>query len=193
MTEVSPEDRAASLRPKRWCAWSFGWGLAEATFFFIVPDVLITRIALQDFRRALLASLVALAGALLGGTALWLISDYERGPELLYRLTYLPGISGELVAATGQAMLTEGSSALLSGTLRGHPYKLFAIHAGVQSVPLWSFLLVAAGARLARFIIVATMAWLFAKLLRGHPPKVLFQLHILVWLAFYLIYILAMR
>jgi hypothetical protein len=43
------------------------WGLAEATLFFLVPDILITWVALTSLRRALLSSLWVLAGALAGG------------------------------------------------------------------------------------------------------------------------------
>ena len=43
---------------------AFAWGLAEATFFFIVPDVLLTRVALRDFHASVIASLWSVAGAL---------------------------------------------------------------------------------------------------------------------------------
>ncbi len=39
------------------------WGFAEATLFFLAPDVYLTRIALRDWRGALLASLAAAAGS----------------------------------------------------------------------------------------------------------------------------------
>jgi membrane protein YqaA with SNARE-associated domain len=177
----------------RWAWWAFAWGLAEATVFFIVPDVLITRIALRDFRRALLACLFALVGSLIGGTVLWLIADYDLGPRLLRFYTYLPGINGDLVAHTGESVLDHGVGAVASGTLRGEPYKLFAVHAGVQNVSLPLFLAVSAVVRLARFVFTASLAWLAARALRGHSPRVLIHLHALVWLAFYLIYLLAMQ
>jgi len=43
------------------------WGFAEATLFFFVPDILITRIALADLRRALWACFWSLLGAVSGG------------------------------------------------------------------------------------------------------------------------------
>jgi len=46
---------------------AFLWGLAEATCFFIVPDVLLSFIALRRLRTALLCCGLALAGALLAG------------------------------------------------------------------------------------------------------------------------------
>ena len=44
------------------------WGAAEATLFFIVPDVFLSWLALSDRRQALIACLYALLGALVGGT-----------------------------------------------------------------------------------------------------------------------------
>jgi hypothetical protein len=43
------------------------WGLAEATLFFIVPDVWLTLITVWSPRKALIACLFALLGALAGG------------------------------------------------------------------------------------------------------------------------------
>ena len=45
---------------------AFAWGFLEATFFFIVPDVLLTLIACRMLRPALKASVAALTGALIG-------------------------------------------------------------------------------------------------------------------------------
>jgi hypothetical protein len=44
------------------------WGFAEATVFFVVPDVLLTAIPVRDLRAASLACFLALLGALAGGT-----------------------------------------------------------------------------------------------------------------------------
>ena len=48
-------------------ATAFAWGLAEAICFFIVPDVLLTLIAMRSLRSAMKATMAALAGALVGG------------------------------------------------------------------------------------------------------------------------------
>jgi membrane protein YqaA with SNARE-associated domain len=50
---------------------SFAWGLAESTFFFFVPDVVLTFSALRNYRMALRAAVAALAGALIGGTLMY--------------------------------------------------------------------------------------------------------------------------
>ena len=55
-----------------WFAIAAAWGLAEATLFFIVPDVLLTWLA--GFRPRLVWRAVAacLGGALLGGLLMYL-------------------------------------------------------------------------------------------------------------------------
>ncbi|HEX2854028.1 MAG TPA: hypothetical protein VHO24_12380 [Opitutaceae bacterium] len=191
MTETTREGKP--LASGQWRAWAFAWGLAESTFFFIVPDVFITRLALQDFRRSLVACVWAVGGALLGGAILWWVSDVEMGSRLLRAFTHIPGINRDLIASAGQAMHEQGSTSLFSGMLRGQPYKIFAVHAGVQEVPLAAFLAFSALARMSRFVLTAALASLCARALRGHSPRVLSHLHALVWLAFYLIYFLAMR
>src|SRR5258706_1708194 len=50
---------------------SFVWGLAESSFFFFVPDVGLTFLALRNYRAALRATLAALAGALIGGALMY--------------------------------------------------------------------------------------------------------------------------
>jgi hypothetical protein len=51
---------------------AFAWGLAEATVFFVVPDVWISRLALSSWRAALRGCALALVGALVGGVLLYL-------------------------------------------------------------------------------------------------------------------------
>ena len=68
------------------------WGFAEATLFFLVPDVLLSAIALRRGRLAGVACLVALLGALPGGALLYRWG--EREPVAARRaLDRLPAIS----------------------------------------------------------------------------------------------------
>jgi membrane protein YqaA with SNARE-associated domain len=47
------------------------WGFAEATLFFIVPDVLLTLVALFSFRRSARVLVCILLGALTGGAIMF--------------------------------------------------------------------------------------------------------------------------
>ena len=128
-------------------ALAFAWGLAEATVFFIVPDVLLTRFALLDFRRSFVAALWAVAGALIGGVLLWFAARHGAADAWLAFFDHLPGISPEMIFTTGEALRERGLPALATGALAGQPYKLYAIHAGTQGIPLLPFIVASAAAR----------------------------------------------
>ena len=52
--------------------WIAGlWGFAEATFFFLVPDVWLSFLAIESFTQGVAGSFAALAGALNGGSLMW--------------------------------------------------------------------------------------------------------------------------
>lgn len=137
-------------------ALAAAWGFAEACIFFIVPDVLLSWIALSDLRRALVACLFALAGALLGGVLVWFWGGGHPEP---FRSLFaaLPGIDASLLAAVQAQVQQEGLSAVLLGPLRGTPYKLYALEAAVQHYPLLPFLLISIPARLVRFLLVTLL------------------------------------
>lgn len=176
----------SSSSTTRWLA--FAWGLAEATVFFIVPDVLLTRLALKDFRSAWIASLWALGGALLGGTALYLAARHGVAPFLPDAFDRLPGISSGLIERTGTTLQNQGLPALASGALSGQPYKLYAVHAGLQNVPFLPFIAASAVARLARFLLTAALVWTIGLGLRRLSETTRFRLHLGGWVAFYILY-----
>src|SRR5438270_13950747 len=73
-------------------ALAFIWGLGEATFFFIVPDVLLTLIATRSLRSAIKATIAALAGALIGGVVM--VAFAHTWPETARAfLLHIPGIN----------------------------------------------------------------------------------------------------
>lgn len=166
------------------------WGFAEATFFFIVPDVLLTRLALRDVRRGLFGAVAATIGALLGASLLWWLAVRDIGPVLRF-IERLPGIPLSLVTATGQAVQENGASALWLGALAGQPYKLFVAHAAAQGLSFSTFMWVSAAARLSRFAATTLLAAWAARFLASPGRRV--QVHILFWVAFYTLYFWRMR
>ena len=172
---------------------AFAWGLAESTFFFIVPDVLLTRVALRDFRASVIASLWAVAGALVGGTALWFAARHDATQFLLNAFDWIPGISRELIVRTAQSLNTHGLTAVAAGAVSGQPYKLFAVHAGAQNFPLLPFLAVSAAARFARFTLTSTVVWLAGRVLRHHTEAARLRLHGYGWFIFYTAYFVLTR
>ncbi|HEY9541633.1 MAG TPA: hypothetical protein VIR05_08360, partial [Luteimonas sp.] len=78
-------------------AVSLLWGFAEATVFFVVPDVWISRRALSSWRAALRGCGFALAGALVGGVLLYFAGRHHEA-ALLALFERLPAIGPGLVA-----------------------------------------------------------------------------------------------
>lgn len=173
-------------------AAAFLWGLAEATFFFIVPDVLLTRLALGDPRRAAIACLWAMAGALLGGFGLWLAARQGWTPFLPAGFDRIPGISPALIAESAASLESQGPLALGHAVLSGRPYKLYAYQAGLLGWHPLAFLAASAAARLARFLATTALAWGIGRALGRCSGKFRLRLHLAAWVAFYAFYFTVM-
>jgi len=172
---------------------AFIWGLAEATLFFIVPDVLFTYLVLFNRNLALWSCLIALAGALIGGTAMyqWGKKDLGSATRLV---SLLPGISKTLIEREKNGLRKKGLLAILIGPLKGIPYKIYAICAPSTGISLFRFLLISVPARLIRFVLATLLAdlafhWMLPKL------NLTVQVSILTafWLIFYAWYFMKMR
>ena len=147
-------------------AVAFLWGLAEATLFFIVPDVAVSFIALRDPRTGLWAAAAALLGALCGGMLMYLWG--RRAPEQAERaVSRVPAIPQEDMAHVRQALENDGLRALFFGPLRGIPYKIYAIYAH-RHATLGEFLLISVPARGIRFFLAAWLTPLAARLILPH-------------------------
>jgi hypothetical protein len=146
----------AMLRANAWAVTAFVWGVAEATLFFFVPDVLISFVGLRRGARAgLVASLAAAIGASVGGALmyLWSTSDPAAAERAVLAV---PAISDVMAAAAHTAMQTQGwFAATLEGPLSRTPYKVYAIYAPHVGAGLIPFALASIVARLPRFLIAA--------------------------------------
>ena len=168
------------------CAWGFG----EATFFFIVPDVLLTWIATRSLTAALKASLAALAGALVGGALMVMLA--HASPEALRAfLPHVPGINAHLLERVAGQVDELGLVAILFGPLKGIPYKIYAVEWGKRGGALLTFLLISIPARWVRFALSAVVTRLVARLiepLTGHRATVEWLVLAAVWVVFYASY-----
>ena len=185
---VSRADRWASGRAALWLA--FAWGVAEAMFFFIVPDVLLSLIACRALRPAIKASVAALAGALLGGAAMWGIAMIAPGAARAF-LDHIPAISPDLIARVVGQIDERGLVAILIGPLKGIPYKIYAVEWGARGGSLAGFLLVSIPARYARFFLASVVAPGIARGLEPltqHRARVEFAILAAIWIAFYAFY-----
>lgn len=171
-------------------AVAFAWGAAEATVFFVVPDVWLTRVATRDPGRAARTCGSAVAGALVGGAATWAWA--RRTPPARSRglLRRLPAISGAMVDRVDAEVAARGAVATLSGPARGVPYKLYARAAGLHRSPLATFLAWSVPARTPRFLLVVGLAAGLTRLSErtlGAPRtrRLAGPLHAAAWTAFY--------
>ena len=180
------------MKPDRGNLLAAVWGFAEATVFFIVPDVLLSWIALRSARRAFIASLYALAGALAGGLVTWSVGRSD--PETLRSLfAALPAIDGAMIAAVREQLVDAGLPSVFIGPLIGVPYKIYALEAGNLGIPAASFLLVSIPARLSRFLLVSAVVAGVAYWLRPRlGERSLRVLLLACWAAFYAWYLYAM-
>lgn len=165
---------------------SMFWGFAEATLFFIVPDVLLTAIAVWRGRPAALRAVAwTIAGAVIGGglTYGWSTRDQGAATALLDRL---PAISPTMIADVGAALDRLGAGAMAIGALTGVPYKIYAAMAPQSGIPLWTFLAVSIPARALRFLLVVLIAdWLGRRLSNWLTLRQRAIVLAAVWLLFY--------
>lgn len=164
------------------------WGLAEATLFFIVPDVLLSWLGLRERRSALVASGYALAGALLGGVLMyyWGVRDLSAARAVL---ALLPGVDSGLLDVARHHLQQYGALGLFKGALGGVPYKTYAIHAAAEGVGLASFLAVSVFARWLRFaIVIFATRWLVRALFARAALPIQRRWLMLGWLVFYALY-----
>jgi membrane protein DedA with SNARE-associated domain len=164
------------------------WGFAEATLFFIVPDVWLTLIVAWNLRKALLACLFALLGALVGGALMYGWGD--RAPDVAVAvLDRIPAIHPEMLHGVATEFRAHGLLAPFWGPIKGVPYKLYAVQAPVQGIGLGAFLLVSIPARLLRFVLLTMAAYLLChQFLKGWTPRQRMILLGSMWGIFYMWY-----
>lgn len=163
---------------------AFAWGVAEATLFFIVPDVFLTWIALARARAALIACIWATVGALVGGTLMyaWGARDPASALDVLVRI---PAISPPMCAEVREQIELQGPASFFIGPLRGVPYKIYAVQAGDLGYGLSLFLVLSIPVRFLRFACVTGFAILICRASNRQPLRMHRALHLAAWFTFY--------
>jgi membrane protein DedA with SNARE-associated domain len=168
------------------------WGFAEATVFFIVPDVWLTIVAVTSPQRALPASVAAVIGAVAGGVVMrrW----GRRNPMAArHSISAVPGIHPAMVERVEHDVRVHGLRAMVVGPLLGVPYKIYAVTVGPSRARTAMFLLVSVVARMPRLILLTAVAyglsrWVFSSLSWMVRSAIVAG----IWAAFYLWYFRAM-
>ena len=171
-------------------AIAFAWGFAEATFFFIVPDVLLTLMACRSLRNAIGATLAALGGALAGGALMFTFGANAPETTRLF-LDHVPAISPALVTQVASQIDESGLRAVMLGPIKGIPYKIYAVEWGARGGSLVSFLLISIPARYVRFVMASITARAIARLIEPithHRAVIEVTILAIIWIVFYAFY-----
>lgn len=164
------------------------WGFAEATFFFFIPDIYLTRIALFDFRKAIIACLFTAISACVGGALMYWWGDIDFQQAVTF-LQFIPGIFPGLIQLVMDNVNTSPFFHVFTAPLSGIPYKIYAVAFGAKQINFSMFLLVSFFARLLRFLMVTLMGRLIFIYARRHWDfKKILYAHIYIWGMIYSFY-----
>jgi hypothetical protein len=163
------------------------WGAAEASIFFIVPDVWLMALSTRSLGAAWRGVAWCLGGALVGGTLMWWWGT--TGPVAARTwLDAVPAISPLMISQVREQMDRHGLAGLFLGPLGGIPYKVYAVEWGARGGNLAALMLVSMPARALRFALSAVAArWVLDRLrpwTEGRRPVELAIVGLL-WLGFY--------
>ena len=178
------------MRPTWFDLAAFAWGFAEATLFFIVPDVLLSYIGLRrGAKAAATASLYAAVGAGLGGALMFAWSSASAEAARAAVLS-VPAINEAMATDAAASVETHGwFVATLIGPLATTPYKLYAVLAPHAGAPFLQFAAASILARLPRFLIVSVgVAFIGRALAPRFGARGVLWLLAGAWLLFYAAY-----
>ena len=165
------------------------WGFAEATFFFIVPDVLFTRTTVRSVKRGWLELAAAVVGATIAGALMYL---WASGSPVQARsaVAAVPFLGEKIIRPAEQRWIDHGTPLLFSNPLSGVPYKVHAILAP-SHVSLTEFLLVSLPLRAERMLlsmIVFVPLAMWVRKDEHRRTKMGLRIHAGFWLVVYAIY-----
>lgn len=172
-------------------AIAFFWGLSEATFFFIVPDVFFAFTALFIPTLGLIHGIVTIFGSMVGGIIMYkLASIYPLALQNF--LNQIPGINEHMITQVYTNFNTMGLKALFIAPLSGVPYKIYGVEAAIAKIDFAQFILMTFPSRLIRILAVSLIASgvgkIFQKNIEQHTKRwVVF--YITLWIIIYVLYV----
>jgi hypothetical protein len=168
---------------------AFLWGFAEGTFFFVVPDVALSLVALVQPRRAWRHVLAALLGGMIAGALLFGWAQRNPGGARS-AIARVPLVSAAMLAQVQASYRTHGIGAVFLGPWSGIPYKVYAVEAP-PFLGQAEFVMTTAPARALRFLAVWAVfgivgGWLRQR--RGWTTVNIVKAHGAFWVLFYAFY-----
>ena len=182
--------RIAGVLGQAGIAISVVWGFAEATLWFIVPDVAVGAVALLLPSRWWRVATATIAASLLGGLVLFTAALVD-GDASRTAILALPGIDHEMASDVRDELAADGGSALVRAPLSGVPYKVYTVEMADQSWGVASYLAWSLPSRTLRILPVAAIAalvgWWLAGFIRRRTGAVL-AAYVAGWVVLYVFY-----
>lgn len=141
----------------------FVWGFAEALLWPVVPDFALFPLVLVAPSRIVSLLAATTVGSLTGGFVAYLLGATVVGPSLLGAA---PLVTEDMVVAANQMLEQRDGLGLLGQPLSGIPYKAFALQAAPAGVEVPDHLVMSLAARGGRFVAVALVGLVLARVLR---------------------------
>jgi len=167
------------------------WGYAEATHFWLIPDILLGWIALHRPASIIPSVIAANLGALAGGVRMHQHASEEQAP-----LTQIPGITEAMLLEAHERFASQRWGAVIRAPIDGIPYKVYAIESGLAGASVGELIVWTPIARSGRFLLSSLGAGLigviFAPSVRRHGGFWL-ALSATFWLVGYLRYFARLR
>lgn len=168
---------------------AFVWGLAEGTFFFVVPDVVISLGAILRPKRVWQHVLAATLGGLVGGALMfnWAMRDGESARAAV---AHVPFVRAEMFEQVDAGYARHGLGAIFLGPLGGIPYKIYAVEAP-KFVGRGTFLAATVPARGYRFVVVWLAFGFVGRMVRRYLKRTdarLLLWHGAFWIVLYAVY-----
>lgn len=175
----------------------FIWGLMEGLWFFIVPDILLSYIAVKGFKQALASTASVVIGAMVAACLLYGLAS---SPDLLENLrqfwTHLPGYYPKMFEVIQKHLGEYQGQGLLQGPQSGIPYRFYVFEATLSKISLSEILFWTPAARLERIllapVVVLALRFILNKLRTKFPRiktnLILYVSITLYWIGIYVWY-----
>ena len=172
-----------------WLSFAVIWAFAEATAFFIVPDVMMTTAVLVF--GAAIALRFARRRCVRCGRRGWLMWNWGVGDAEGARafLLAVPLVGDDLLVRVRDEVAGAWTINLILGAITGAPYKIYAVEAGAAGVDPLLFALSSFVARFARFALTIGLVALGVRALRHFGAAQLAPLLLAgAWAVIYAVY-----
>jgi membrane protein YqaA with SNARE-associated domain len=188
MKPINKKDRKKDGTSRSADVIAFLWGLAEATFFFVIPDMFTSYRALKSWRSGFRACLLALAGALAGGSLIYAYAAWKPAAALR-AVDSVPAVTVQVIQTARQSYDKDGAAAIFYGPAKTVPYKVYTVMAPSRHIGYLEFMAISAPARMARFVAVTAAAAGLSYLLRNRlSMRIRLVIYGLCWCTMYILY-----